>query len=104
MDANQAIDKIDELFNEIARLPKGYISKKIINGKTYFYHQWSENNKKKSRYIRDEEIKDLSEQIEKRKRLQKELSSLKKNIETKEYSAEMKSTGEEKKMRYILMK
>ena len=30
-------------------LPKGYISKKNINGRTYEYYQWTEDGKKKSR-------------------------------------------------------
>ncbi len=76
------IKRISELTDEIERLPNGYISTKTISGKTYFYHQWSENGSKKSRYVRDDEIKELSDLIEKRRQLQQELRSLKQNVAT----------------------
>ena len=71
------IQKIAELTEKIGKLPKGYISKKTVNGNVYFYHQWSENGVKKSKYLRDEEIAGLTEQIELRKKLQKELAEIK---------------------------
>ena len=37
------MDSIYELENEIALLPKGYISNKKIGGKVRHYLQWSEN-------------------------------------------------------------
>ena len=80
--SSEKINRINELTVEIGTLPKGYISTKTVSGKTYFYHQWSENGSKKSRYLRDDEIKELSELIEKTKRLQKELSSLKQSVNT----------------------
>ncbi len=71
------IQKIAELTEKIAKLPKGYISQKTINGNVYFYHQWSEGGLKKSKYLRDEEIAGLTGQIEFRKKLQKELAEIK---------------------------
>lgn len=71
------IQKIAELTEKIGKLPKGYISKKTVNGNVYFYHQWSEGGVKKSKYLRDEEIAGLTEQIELRKKLQKELAQIK---------------------------
>lgn len=71
------IQKIAELTEKIQKLPKGYIAKKAVNGNVYFYHQWSENGVKKSRYLRNEEIAGLTEQIEQRKQLQKKLSAIK---------------------------
>jgi len=69
--------RISELENEIARLPVGYISKKIIAGKARQYHQWTENGKKKSKYIDDATAENLSQYIEQRKNLQQELKTLK---------------------------
>ena len=63
-------EKIQELERQIAALPIGYISKKTINGKTRYYHQWTENGKKHSQYLRDGELEPLREQIEQRKVLQ----------------------------------
>ena len=82
MDQNEYLNRIAELSQQIAALPKGYISKKTVGGKVYFYHQWSENSTKQSRYLRDEEIKPLADQIEERKRLQAELSALRTAMST----------------------
>ncbi|MBR1483264.1 MAG: AAA family ATPase [Ruminococcus sp.] len=73
MDVN---DRIKVLQEEISQLPKGYISQKNIQGKTRYYLQWSENGKKKSKYIKDGELENLREQIEHRKALQEELKEL----------------------------
>ena len=69
-------EKIQELERQIAALPIGYISKKTINGKTRYYHQWTENGKKHSQYLRDGELEQLREQIEQRKVLQAQLKEL----------------------------
>lgn len=77
MDNIDVLDRITLISKEIAALPKGYISKKTIRGKAYFYHQWSEQGEKKARYLHDDEVMALSGQIEKRKALQEELKKLK---------------------------
>ena len=77
MTDDTAIQRIAELTEKIGRLPRGYVSQKNVNGNVYFYHQWSEGGVKKSKYLRDEEIAGLTEQIELRKKLQKELAEIK---------------------------
>ena len=69
--------QISELENQIAILPVGYISKKMINGKERYYQQWTENGKVKSKYIKNEELVDFQKKIELRKTLQSKLSELK---------------------------
>ena len=49
MDNREQLRRITELTEQIAGLPKGYLSKKNIGGKVYYYHQWSENGVKQSR-------------------------------------------------------
>ena len=71
-----ANDRIKVLQEEISRLPKGYISQKNIQGKTRYYLQWSENGKKKSKYIKDGDLERIRDQIEQRKTLQEELKEL----------------------------
>lgn len=71
---------ISELEEQIAKLPVGYIIEKVINDKNYYYQQWKENGKSKSRYISEEEANTLKPQIEERKKLQKELKALKKAL------------------------
>ena len=76
MPTAEQVNRIAELTAQIAELPKGYISQKTIGGKAYFYHQWSEQGKKQSRYLHDSEIELLTKQIELRKQLQAELREL----------------------------
>lgn len=71
------LEEISALTSEIAKLPKGYISKKTVGGKVYYYHQWSENGQKHSRYLHDDEIEPLSLQIERKKALRTQLQELK---------------------------
>ena len=75
--SDRTIKRIAELAEKIGKLPKGYISKKTVNGNVYFYHQWSEGGVKKSNYLRDDEVAELTKQIEQRKKLQKELAEIK---------------------------
>ena len=70
-------EKITQLEKEIADLPPGYISKKTINGKIRQYHQWTEDGKKKSKYLNDEAATVMTELIEKRRILQQELKKTK---------------------------
>lgn len=77
MEKEDYLAKIAELANQVETMPKGYVSKKIINDKVYFYHQWSENRKKQSRYVRDEELEDLVAKIEKRKMLKSQIKEIK---------------------------
>ena len=84
---------INELEKQIANLPIGYVIEKIINEKKYYYQQWKENGKTKNRCISEEEAKILKPQIEKRKKLQKELKALKKTMPT----LVSKTKGEENK-------
>ena len=77
MQDNELLNQIAELTAKINDLPKGYISKKQINGKVYYYHQWSQSGVKQSRYLHDSEIEPLAGQIEQRKALQAKLRALK---------------------------
>ena len=70
-------DKIFDLEKEIASLPQGYISKKNINGSIKKYYQWTENGKKKSKYVDEGRASELEPLIEKRRMLQDELKALK---------------------------
>lgn len=44
MENQELLESIAELTKEIGKLPKGYISKKTIAGKVYYYHQWSDKD------------------------------------------------------------
>ena len=66
-------ERIRMLESEIASLPAGYISRKTIRGKVKQYLQWNEDGKKKSKYLNDEAAAVISEQIEKRRELERQL-------------------------------
>ena len=70
------------LEQKIAALPAGSIGTKAINGKTYFYHRWTENKKRHEKYLPAQEVETMRTQIEQRKLLEKELKELKKQLPT----------------------
>ncbi len=75
--------KHNEIINRISTLPKGYVTQKVINGKTYYYHQWKDDNGK-MHYdsVSEDNAAILREGIEQRKELQKKLKALIKNNES----------------------
>ena len=72
--------RAEELEQQISYLPEGSITKKTIGGKEYFYHRWTENKKRREKYIPADELEDFRAQIEQRKALEQELKSLKKHL------------------------
>ena len=79
--------KIADLEQQIAELPAGSVTKKTINGNAYFYHRWTEDKKRREKYIPAEEVDSFWEQIERRKGLEKELKVLQKQLPKKSVSA-----------------
>ena len=67
---------INELLLELESLPKGYISKKIIHEKEYFYLQFKENGKIVSKYIRANDLPSLEAQLNRRKEIEEEIQAL----------------------------
>lgn len=75
MDREEQIEKIEA---RIAELPKGYISKKTIEGKERLYLQWRDGSKVRSRYIRESEKQEFLKEVAERNMLKKELEDLRK--------------------------
>lgn len=65
---------------ELHQLPKGYISRKTINKKTYCYIQKRIGNKVVSTYVPIEKLVDIQSQIERRQQLEFSLKEVKANI------------------------
>lgn len=63
-------EEYSKIIAEIATLATGGITYKKIKGKEYAYYQWRKNGKQRSRRTKDEELEQLSGQIERRKELQ----------------------------------
>ena len=77
MNANKRLETHIE--ERIAALPKGSITRKVIQGKDRYYLQWREGEKVKSRYVKESELPELSAQIAQRKELQQRLLELQVN-------------------------
>ena len=73
-------ERAAELEQQISALPAGSITKKNVNGKEYFYHRWTENKKRREKYISADELADFRAQIERRKALEQELKALKRQL------------------------
>jgi len=61
------LNEKEKIEAELRALPVGYISRKAIKGKIQHYLQRREGSKIVSRYIRHEDVADVSEKIERRK-------------------------------------
>ena len=92
MELSELQAKITELEQQIAELPAGSVTKKAINGNVYFYHRWTENKKRREKYIPAEEVDSFQKQIERRKALEKELKVLQKQLPKKSVSAASEHT------------
>ena len=73
-------NRITALEEQIALLPKGSVGRKTINGKEYNYLRWTENKKRKEKYVPADEIESLKGKIAKRVALEKELKELRKHV------------------------
>ena len=80
MELSDVQARVAELEQQISALPAGSITKKTVNGKEYFYHRWTENKKRREKYIPADELEDFRAQIERRKELEQELKTLKKHL------------------------
>ena len=78
MEDIKLLEQIALIESQIEKLPKGYLSQKVINGKIYYYHQWSENGIKKGKYVSGSELHNLFSLFALKKELQSRLFDLKK--------------------------
>lgn len=80
MELDKTLTRIAKLEHQISELPAGSVTKKTVNGKDYYYHRWTEEKKRREKYIPAEELDWFRKQIEQRKALEKELKTLKKQL------------------------
>ena len=80
MEPSELQNRMAELKRQIELLPAGSITKKTVNGRVYFYHRWTEEKKRREKYIPAEEVDSFREKIEHRKALEKELKALQKQL------------------------
>lgn len=70
------MNELEKLERQIAKFPRGTITKKVIQGKERYYLQWRDGSKVRNRYVSLSELPGLSEQISIRKELQQKLVQL----------------------------
>ncbi len=70
-----------ELKEQIAELPIGSIGKKTVDGRTYYYHRFYINGKRKERYIPAENVEAFRKQVDKRKELEHEQKEVERKLE-----------------------
>ena len=73
---------------EYLDLPKGYISRKKINGYECYYLQYRDGSKIVSHYIKPDEFEDLQAAITRRKSLKESLKNI--DVEMKKIERAMK--------------
>lgn len=61
---------IEDLINEYNSLPRGYISRKVIHNKEYYYLQWKENGKVVSKLIKGNKQNEVRKKIARRKEIE----------------------------------
>ena len=69
-----------ELERRISDLPEGSVTRKTINGREYFYHRWTQDKKRREKYIPADEVEELRSVIEQRKNLERELKELRRQM------------------------
>ena len=65
-----------EIEQNLSVLPKGYISKKTIGGKQYLYLQTRNGDTVESKYIKAEEVEEITNQLSLRKEYEAELPDI----------------------------
>lgn len=78
-----------EIEQNLAVLPRGYISKKTIGGKQYLYLQTRNGDTVESKYIKAEEVEEITNQLSLRKEYESELPEVILRLSKIETAAEL---------------
>ena len=55
--------RIKALEQQVAALLPGSVAKKTVNGREYFYHRWTENKKRREKYIPMNQVEAIRSQV-----------------------------------------
>ncbi|MCQ2794595.1 MAG: hypothetical protein MJ214_00045 [Bacilli bacterium] len=80
---DKSIKLIDDSYSRLQRiwvLPKGSISKKMINNHPYYYHQYREGKKVVTRIVKADELGELRKRVNERKKLLKQNKNAKNEV------------------------
>ena len=59
--------RIKALEQHVAALLPGSVANKTVNGREYVYHRWTENKKRREKYIPMNQVEAIRSQVEQRK-------------------------------------
>ena len=79
---NQIADELTTLREQIDKLPKGSLRKRIIRGREYHYLQYRDGTHIKSLYIKAKDVDKLQLEIESRKELEERVRDLEHRLST----------------------
>ena len=85
----KALEKHLNIELELQSLPCGYISKKVIHGKTQYYLQRRSGKKVIGKYIPDDEVKTVEKKLSKRDSLEFKLATVNARISELETAAKL---------------
>ena len=69
------------LKDTLGELPFGYLQKKTISGKEYYYLQYREGKKVKSKYVKKGELEETRIKVEKRKEVERDIKEIKRRMQ-----------------------
>ncbi len=79
----------NEIEQKLPCLPEGYISTKTIKGKQYFYLQNRVDGKITSKYLKENEVDTIKEQVERSKKYKAELPKIEVRLKELEQAAKL---------------
>ena len=97
----ELLEKKAEMEKALPGLPQGCISKKKINGKTYFYLQNRVSGKITGLYLKRDEVEGISEQIRLRKQYETELPRVSARLNELEQAARLIGHGLDRRMSLV---
>ncbi len=83
------IKELQMINSQMQVLPKGYISKKTIKGKQYFYLQNRANGKVLSKYIKKDDVEKISSELELSKKYKAEIPQIETRLSELEQAAKL---------------
>lgn len=86
---NSLVNRYVQIRLRLQLLPKGSLGKKCISNKTYHYLQYSLCGKKKTEYIREQDVEDIRYKLSVVKQLQEELETIRIDLSRLEQAVEI---------------
>ena len=87
-----------DCYKQLTVLKHGYISKKTISGKKYAYHQYRKEGKLISKYIKDEQLQEVRDELDMRNKLINKVHDIDERLKKIENAASILDIGLSRKL------